>query len=75
MLRDPFRAVVKAAAASKPENEATPDDSQAESLAEFVRGLSLDATFLQGKTRIAIISGRIYHQGQHLVIRGDSGKS
>ena len=73
VLRDPFRAVIKATAASKSANEPAPDDSKAESLAGFVNSLTLDATFLQGKTRMAIISGRIYHQGQHLVIRGESG--
>ena len=73
VLRDPFRVVIKATAASKSGNEPSPDDSKAESHSEFVKSLTLDATFLQGKTRIAIISGRIYHQGQHLVIRGESG--
>ena len=58
-----------------PETSHAPDDSKAESLTDFVKSLTLDATFLQGKTRIAIISGRIYHQGQHLVVRGESGKA
>lgn len=75
VLRDPFRVVTKAATAPEPGNGLSPDDSKAESLAEFVKSLTLDATFLQGKTRIAIISGRIYHQGQHLVIRDESGKA
>jgi hypothetical protein len=75
VLRDPFRAVVKATVAPKAVIEPSPDDSKAESHSEFVKSLTLDATFLQGKTRMAIISGRIYHQGQHLVIRGESGKA
>jgi hypothetical protein len=75
VLRDPFRAVTKAAEASRAAPEVSPDDSTAEALSAIVRGLTLDATFLHGQTRIAIISGRIYHQGQHLVLRGDSGKS
>jgi hypothetical protein len=74
VLRDPFRAVIKAADASQPAPGPPPDD-KAESLAGIVKALTLDATFLQGQTRIAIISGRIYHQGQNLVIRGDTGKS
>jgi hypothetical protein len=75
MLRDPFRAVAKAADASEAAHEASLDDSTAEALARIVQGLTLDATFLHGQARIAIISGRIYHQGQHLVLPGDSGKS
>jgi hypothetical protein len=73
MLRDPFRIAVKATEVSKTANEPAPADSKAEGVSEFVQSLTLDATFLQGKTRLAIISGRIYHQGQHLVIRGESG--
>jgi hypothetical protein len=75
MLRDPFRVAPKAAAASKASKEEPSNDSDAESLAAFVRGLTLDATFLQGQTHVAIISGRIYHQGQHLVAQGDTGKA
>lgn len=74
VLRDPFQVVSKATAVSKPADGAS-EDSNAESLAGIVKSLTLDATFLQGKTRIAIISGRIYQQGQHLVIKGDAGKS
>ena len=45
----------------------TAADPETDPLAGFVQGLSLDATFLQGKTQIAIINGRMYHQGQHLL--------
>jgi hypothetical protein len=73
VLRDPFRVVSKPSAVPKPADAS--EDSGPDSLAGVVNGLSLDATFLQGKTRIAIISGRMYHQGQHLVIAGDAGKA
>ena len=75
MLRDPFRVVAKASDTSRAAHGDLPDDSIAEALAGIVNDLTLDATYLHGQTRIAIISGRIYHQGQHLVLRGDSGKS
>jgi len=74
MLRDPFRLSLKAADASKP-TTAGPDDSEADSLAKIVSDLTLDATFLQGQTRIAIISGHIYHQGQRLIVQGETGNS
>ncbi|MFI5454614.1 MAG: hypothetical protein ACHRXM_04110 [Isosphaerales bacterium] len=42
-------------------------------LAEIVRGLTLEATFLQGRDQMAIIDGRVYSQGQHLFLEGDAG--
>jgi hypothetical protein len=74
MLRDPFQVVLKPADASKPKNE-LPTDPETDPLAEIVSGLTLDATFLQGQTQIAIVNGRMYHQGQHLVFQVDTGKS
>ena len=75
-LCDPFRINVKSAAAPGPA-EVTGADSDPDSdpLAGVVQGLSLDATFIQGKTQIAIINGRMYNQGQHLLLQADSRKS
>jgi hypothetical protein len=73
-LRDPFRISVKSAATPKPV-EMTAADPESDPLAGVVQGLSLDATFLQGKTQIAIINGRMYHRGQHLLLQADSGKT
>ena len=50
-------------------------DPDVDTLAEIVQRLKLDATFLQGRDQMAIIDGRIYSKGQHLLIDGDSGKS
>ena len=74
MFRDPFRPSqgVEIVQARK---EDTLSDSEADSLAEVVKGLTLDATFLQGQTQIAIINGRTYHQGQHLIDKGDTGRT
>jgi hypothetical protein len=75
MRRDPFQVAQKVADAPKAPKEESLNDDDAASLAAIVSGLSLDATFLQGQTRIAIISRRMYHQGQHLIFQGDTGKS
>ena len=69
-LRDPFRIRPKSADAAKSADVATADP-ESDPLAGFVHSLSLDATFLQGKTQIAIINGRMYHQGQHLIFQDD----
>jgi hypothetical protein len=73
-LRNPFEAATKPApeaTAPKPQNvtmaEPGPDPWE-----EIVQGLTLDATFLQGRDQIAIINGRIYHKDQHLVLTGAS---
>jgi hypothetical protein len=73
-LRDPFRIRSKSADAAKQEDVATADP-ESDPLTGVVQGLSLDATFLQGKTQIAIINGRMYHRGQHLLLQGDSRKT
>jgi hypothetical protein len=73
-IRDPFFIRPKSVEASQPE-DVTAAGPDADPLADIVQGLSLDATFLQGKTQIAIINGRMYHQGQHLLLQADSGKS
>jgi hypothetical protein len=53
----------------------TTSDPESDPLAGFVHSLSLDATFLQGKTQIAIINGRMYHQGQHLIVQDEGEKA
>jgi hypothetical protein len=75
-LRDPFQVVAKpvdkeAAADGK---DAEPAEPATDTLADAVRSLRLDGTFVQGTQQIAIINGRIYTKGQHLVINGDPGK-
>jgi hypothetical protein len=70
-LRNPFLAVTPPAAtpdAPEPDATALP---QSDPLAEIVAGLSLDATFLQGRDQIAIINGKIYHKGQRLNLPDD----
>ena len=37
----------------------------------LVQGLTLNATFVQGKTQFASINGRLYERGQHLEGPGD----
>jgi hypothetical protein len=73
-LRDPFRISLKSAEAPKTIDVAAADP-ESDPLIGLVQGLSLDATFLQGKTQIAIIGGRMYHQGEHLLLQGETGMS
>ena len=72
-LRDPFR--IRPRSVLAPEAHEAAADPENDPLAGLVGGLSLDATFLQGKAQIAIINGRMYHKGEHLVLQGDAGKS
>jgi hypothetical protein len=76
-VRDPFQVIVPKSApvvAAKVQ-DTTPPEPVADPLAELVQGLSLDATFIQGRDQIAIIDGRIYSRGQRLVLDGDDGKT
>jgi hypothetical protein len=72
-MRDPFLPVrpTEEAKEAAPEAAALPESDR---LAEIIAGLSLDATFLQGKDQLAIINGRIYNKGQSLVFKGDEDK-
>ena len=72
-LRNPFQVRTKPGAPEA--QDATLLDSEMTPLAEIVRGLTLEATFLQGRDQLAMIDGRVYSQGQHLVLKGGSGKS
>jgi hypothetical protein len=73
LTRDPFRRGPKPADAAKAA-EAALADPLADPLSDFVHSLSLGASFLQGKTQIAIINGRMYKQGEHLILEGDGGQ-
>lgn len=71
-LRDPFWAADLSPAAQA---EATKEEAAAhpegDPLAEVIKDLTLDATFLQGRDQIAVIDGRIYTRGQRLRLPGD----
>jgi hypothetical protein len=76
-LRDPFQVserpvLAGGAAAAKDGSE---PDSESDPNAEIVRGLSLDATFVQGHDQMAIIGGRLYSKGQHLLLDSGGGKT
>ncbi len=73
LARDPFRTGPKPADAAKAA-EAALADPETDPLSDFVHSLSLGATFLQGKTQIAIINGRMYKQGEHLILERDGDK-
>jgi hypothetical protein len=72
--RDPFQVVVKPAeGAAAKKVEAVAKQSGPDPWDEVIRGLTLDATFVQGRDQIAIIGGRFYRKGQHLRLDGDDG--
>ena len=73
LARDPFRIGPKPADAAKAA-EAVLADPDTDPLSDFVHSLSLGATFLQGKTQIAIINGRMYKKGDHLILERDGEK-
>ena len=74
-FRDPFQV----SHASSPPADASqsqpglPTESPTDPLADLVQGMTLEATFFQGRDQIAIIDGRIYSKGQALRFRNDSG--
>ncbi len=70
-LRDPFWAAVAASATREAAPEEHPVAAGADALAEFVRGLSLDATMIHGRDQLAVIDGRIYARGQRLPVPED----
>ncbi len=70
-FRNPFLAVTPPAATPDAPSPTRPPIPTSDPLADIVAGLSLDATFLQGRDQLAIINGRIYHKGQELELPGD----
>jgi hypothetical protein len=72
-FRDPFQVGLKpGAVATRDDAKLVPDS---DILAEIVQGLTLSATFLQGRGQLAIINGRVYSKGQYVLVDGGSGKS
>jgi hypothetical protein len=69
-LRDPFWVATAPATRESAPKEETVAGAQ-DDLAGIVKGMTLDATFLQGKDQLAIIDGRIYSRGQRIAIPGD----
>ena len=74
-LRDPFQVVVKPGPVASAYGSHEDDAPDSDLLAEIVRGLKLDATFLQGGDELAIINGRIYSKGERLLINAKSGNA
>ena len=69
--RNPFEV-----AAAKPDRiedgkNSTPEFDKPDPSLVALEGMTLDATFLQGRTQMAIIDGRIYEPGQNLVGAND----
>jgi hypothetical protein len=66
--RDPFQPPGKPTRAGEAAELANSPSDQPPSdpYRDVVRNLTLNATFLQGPTQMAVIDGRIYEQGQHL---------
>ncbi|MDR3618306.1 MAG: hypothetical protein P4L85_03075 [Paludisphaera borealis] len=72
-LRDPFNLEAKSA-----ETPNGPDGSKVargDRHAEFVDQAVLNATFIQNKTRLAVINGKLYKQGQAVAGTGQGGAS
>jgi hypothetical protein len=74
-LRDPFQIVTKPVVAEADDDaeDEEPALPATDALGDIVRGLNLEGTFVQGREQIAIIDGRIYSRGQHILVGGDSG--
>jgi hypothetical protein len=73
-LRDPFQIVAKpvVAVADDEADDEEPAGPATDPLLDIVRGLNLEGTFVQGREQIAIIDGRIYSRGQHILVSSDS---
>lgn len=74
-LRDPFWVMPPPAKTSEVAADKAAQPPPADRLAEFVRGMNLEATFIQGKDQIAVIDGRIYNRGQRIPLPGDDSTS
>jgi hypothetical protein len=75
VLRDPFQVGKKPGAAAGAHEHLDEASSGSDRLAEIVQGLKLDATFLRGRDEMAIINGRVYSKGEHLIIHAASDDS
>ena len=64
--RNPFQVVANPDPIADVKNS-TPELEKTDSPLTTLNGLTLNATFLQGRTQMAIIDGRIYEPGQNLV--------
>lgn len=64
--RSPFE-VVANPGGIKNDKHSTPELAKDDPSLVALEGLTLDATFLQGRTQMAIIDGRLYQPGQNLV--------
>jgi hypothetical protein len=71
-LRDPFQVALEPDAVVRAHESQTDAQPDSDRLAEIVQGLKLDATFLRGRDEMAIISGRVYSKGEHLIINANS---
>ena len=79
-VRDPFRTV--AAAAEELEEEVTQGGTtqtnhvdHTDAIAEMLKAMTLDATFVQGTEQIAIIGGKMYRKGQKLKFPGSGDEA
>ncbi len=76
--RNPFRpleAVKMVSAKGKVPTTAGPGQEEPatqRSIAEVLSSLALNATYIQGNQRLAMIDGRVYRQGEPLAIPGES---
>ena len=68
--RNPFEVAAKPDR-SEDDKNSTPELEKDDPSLVALEGLTLDATFLQGRTQMAIIDGRIYEPGQNLVGAND----
>ncbi len=68
--RNPFQVAAKSNR-SEDDKNSTPEFDKPDPSLVALEGLTLDATFLQGRTQMAIIDGRIYEPGQNLVGAND----
>jgi hypothetical protein len=77
-VRDPFRTVASGAEQSKAETTKDAPEKVVDTtdrIAEILKGMSLDATFVQGSEQIAIIDGKMYHRGQRLPLPDSDGEA
>ena len=68
--RNPFQVVAKLDRIEDGKNS-TPELEKTDPYLAALESLTLNATFLQGRTQMAIIDGRIYEPGQNLVGAND----